>query len=87
MTETFPPPPPRAPEFQFEEDQFRRLTDKAAEKIGAAAAYFRTSNPEDLLRDATALLRRRPVECLAAAAVLGLIAGRLLFHSDAHDSD
>jgi hypothetical protein len=85
MTDTLPPP--RRPAAEFEIEEVRRIADRAAEKIGAAAAYLRSNNPQDMLCDATALLRRHPVESLAVAAVLGLIVGRVIFRTEEPDFD
>jgi ElaB/YqjD/DUF883 family membrane-anchored ribosome-binding protein len=52
------------------------LADEAAKRFGGAADYVRDTEPEDMWDDFVTAVRTRPVQSLAAAALLGFIAGR-----------
>jgi hypothetical protein len=55
-----------------------RVAEEAAERIERFAAYLRDSDTDTILADARDLGRRRPAAVVAGAAVLGIVAGRLV---------
>jgi hypothetical protein len=59
-------------------DDLLRVAEEAAERIERFAAYLRDSDTDTILADARDLGRRRPAAVVAGAAVLGIVAGRLV---------
>lgn len=55
-----------------------RFADDAAERIEAFGAYLRESDTDRIMADARGFARRQPAAVVAGAAVIGLVAGRLL---------
>ena len=53
-----------------------------ADKIQSAADYLRENDARAMLDDASEWVRRYPAQTLAAAAVLGFLAGRAMRSSD-----
>jgi hypothetical protein len=53
------------------------LVRQASERLGAAATWLGDRDPASVLDEVRAFARRRPVLFLAAAAVAGIVAGRL----------
>ncbi len=61
-----------------------RIADEAAERIERFAAYLRDSDTDTIVADARDFGRRRPAAVVAGAAVLGIVAGRLVKASGPH---
>ena len=59
-----------------------RLADDAAERIERFAAYLRESDTDRILEDVRSFSRRQPAVVVAGAAVIGIMAGRLLKASE-----
>ena len=59
-----------------------RLADDAAERIERFAAYLRDADTDRILEDVRGLSRRQPAAVVAGAAVIGIVAGRLLKASE-----
>jgi ElaB/YqjD/DUF883 family membrane-anchored ribosome-binding protein len=55
---------------------------RTADKIQSAADYLRENDARAMLDDAAEWVRRYPAQTLAAAAVLGFLAGRAMRSSD-----
>jgi ElaB/YqjD/DUF883 family membrane-anchored ribosome-binding protein len=53
-----------------------------ADKIQAAADYLREHDARAMAEDLTGLIKRHPGQALAAAAVVGFLAGRALRNND-----
>ena len=52
------------------------IADEAAKRFSGAADYVRDTEPQDMWDDFVSTVRARPVESLAAAVVIGFLAGR-----------
>ena len=63
-------------------DQPARLADDAAERIERFALYLRDADTDTIIADVRDFGRRQPAVVIAAAAVVGIVAGRLLKASD-----
>jgi ElaB/YqjD/DUF883 family membrane-anchored ribosome-binding protein len=67
-------------------DRFASSTSNAvhatADKIQTAADYLREHDARAMMNDVEGLVRRYPGQALAAAAVVGFLAGRALRRSD-----
>ena len=59
-----------------------RLADDAADRIERFAAYLRDADTDRILGDVRGLSRRQPAAVVAGAAVIGIVAGRLLKASE-----
>lgn len=59
-------------------DRPAQLADGAAERIERFAAYLRETDGQRILEDARDFGRRQPAAIVAGAAVLGIVAGRLV---------
>jgi hypothetical protein len=59
-----------------------RLADDAAERIERFAAYLREADTDRIIGDARSFSRRQPALVVAGAAVIGIMAGRLLKASE-----
>jgi ElaB/YqjD/DUF883 family membrane-anchored ribosome-binding protein len=63
-------------------DQFASTTSHAVhnvtDKLQSAADYIRDNDARAMMEDAANLMRRYPAQSLAAAAVVGFLAGRAL---------
>jgi hypothetical protein len=53
------------------------LANDAADRVAGAADYLRETEPRDMWNDVSKVVKSRPVESLAAAAVLGFFLGRI----------
>lgn len=53
------------------------FADEAARRLTDAADYVRETEPEDLWSDFVGAVKSRPLESMAAALLLGFVAGRL----------
>jgi broad specificity phosphatase PhoE len=62
-----------------------RVADDAAERIERFAAYLRDADTDRILADVRSLSRRQPAAVVAGAAVIGIVAGRLLKASEPSD--
>jgi hypothetical protein len=62
-----------------------RLADDAAERIERFAAYLREADTDRIIGDVRSLSRRQPAAVVAGAAVIGIVAGRLLKASEPAD--
>jgi hypothetical protein len=58
------------------------VTRPAADKVHAAAVYFRQHNAKDMLTDLEIFLRRHPGESILAAAAAGFLVGYALRRKD-----
>ncbi len=63
-------------------EQPARLADEAAERIERFATYLHESDTDTIIADLRAFGRRQPAVILATAAVVGIVAGRLVKASD-----
>jgi ElaB/YqjD/DUF883 family membrane-anchored ribosome-binding protein len=63
-------------------EQPARLADDAAERIERFAEYLRDADTDTIIADVRDFGRRQPAVVIAAAAVVGIVAGRLLKASD-----
>jgi hypothetical protein len=59
-----------------------KVADEAAERIDRFAAYLREKDTATILADARDLGRRQPAVLVAGAAVIGILAGRVIKASD-----
>lgn len=59
-----------------------KVADEAAERIERFAAYLRETDTATILADARDLGRRQPAVIVAGAAVVGILAGRLMKATD-----
>jgi hypothetical protein len=59
-----------------------RLADEAAERIDRFADYLRHADTSTMLADIRDIGRRQPAALVAGAAVVGIVAGRLIKASD-----
>jgi hypothetical protein len=59
-----------------------RVADDAAERIERFAAYLRDADTDRILADVRSFTRRQPAVVVAGAAVVGIMAGRLLKASE-----
>jgi hypothetical protein len=66
-------------------DQPARLAEDAAARIERFGAYLREADTDRIISDAKGLGRRQPAAIVAGAAVLGIVAGRLVKASDPGD--
>ncbi len=57
-------------------DRVATYADKAAGALGSTAQYVRDIDSRDVMEDITAMAKRHPGVTLAAAAVVGFLAGR-----------
>ncbi len=57
-------------------DRVATYADKAAGALGSTAQYVREIDSRDVMQDITAMAKRHPGVTLAAAAVVGFLAGR-----------
>lgn len=64
-----------------------RLADEAADRIDRFAAYLREADTDRILADARDLGRRQPAALVAGAAVVGIVAGRLIKASGPADRE
>jgi hypothetical protein len=64
------------------ENPIRRVADRTARTLSSAADYIRNHDAQTIWSDFSAVLRRHPAESLAAALVLGVIIGRLIYNND-----
>jgi hypothetical protein len=66
---------------EFTDDATKEMasaTTRAREAIQEGVRYFQEREMEDVVSDLGALIRRRPVESLIAAAAIGFLAARFL---------
>jgi ElaB/YqjD/DUF883 family membrane-anchored ribosome-binding protein len=67
-------------------DQFASTTSHAVhnvtDKLQSAADYIRDNDARAIMEDVADLMRRYPAQSLAAAAVVGFLAGRALRNAD-----
>lgn len=62
-------------------DRVVTYADKAAGALGSTAQYVREIDSRDVMEDITAMAKRHPGVTLAAAAVVGFLAGRAVTRS------
>lgn len=63
-------------------DRPAHLADQAAERMDRFGAYLQEADTDRILRDARRMASRRPAAVVAGAAVVGIVAGRLLKASE-----
>ena len=63
-------------------EQPARLADEAAERIERFARYLHDSDTDTIIADVRDFGRRQPAAVIAAAAVVGIVAGRLMKASE-----
>jgi len=63
-------------------DQVASAAHATADKIQAAADYIRENDFRAMAEDVSSVVRRYPGQALAAAAVVGFLAGRALWRRD-----
>ncbi|WP_217913882.1 hypothetical protein [Miltoncostaea marina] len=63
-------------------DRPARLADQAAERMEAFGSYLQESDADRIMGDARRFARERPAVVVAGAAVVGIVAGRLLKASE-----
>lgn len=66
-------------------DQPARIAEDAAERIERFGAYLREADTDRIISDAKGLGRRQPAAIVAGAAVIGILAGRLVKASEPGD--
>jgi hypothetical protein len=66
-------------------DQPARIAEDAAERIERFGAYLRDADTDRIIADARGLGRRQPAAIVAGAAVIGIMAGRLVKASGPSD--
>jgi hypothetical protein len=68
----------RSQEFSRRGGRLSEIADRTAHRMSDAAQYMRSHDMNDVWRDVQNFLRRYPAESVAAALVLGILAGRAL---------
>ena len=53
--------------------------EKAAEKMHETAEFFKTKNVKNLKKDVSHIVKKKPIEALGGALVLGLLIGKIIF--------
>jgi hypothetical protein len=73
--------------FMEGENPVRRVADRTAKTLSSAADYIRSHDAETIWNDFNGVLRRHPAESLAAALVLGVIIGRLIYNNGSSETE
>ena len=59
-----------------DDSRFKNMAEHTAQYMASTANYLRSHDINDMWQDMTRFVQRRPTECIAAALVIGLLAGR-----------
>ncbi len=59
-----------------DDSRFKNMAEHTAQYMASTANYLRSHDINDMWQDVTRFVQRRPTECIAAALVIGMLAGR-----------
>ncbi|MCC6586260.1 MAG: hypothetical protein IT168_06030 [Bryobacterales bacterium] len=59
-----------------DDSRFKNIAEHTAQYMASTANYLRSHDANDMWQDVTRFVQRRPAECIAAALVIGMLAGR-----------